>query len=361
MKNTIIFIITALLFYSCYESFNPGGKFFTIVEITADGVINEAATSKLTITFNEEIPGLNADDIKINANFSVIKQELIKIDDSKYELGIISGRTGQIKVGLDPYRGFTGWDAKPINVYAVYYFNLNGNSKITITDYRLSGGSITIPDNFNGIPVTAIGNNSFTNNYLTGVTIPDSITEIGDYAFARNHITNITIPANVTSIGHSAFYENNIKELVFLNTKVNSIIGNYAFTGNALTEITIPDSVIQIGTGAFKSNALKDITISNSITIIEAELFAHNKLLDVVIPDNVILIRREAFLDNDIETLVIGYGVLRIETLAFWGNKFKSITIGSDVMLDNASFGERFENAYNNIYDKQAGKYNFGS
>ena len=356
MKKTV-FIITAVLFASCYELNNAGENFFTIIEITADGIINEAGTSKLTITFNEDIPGLNSDDIKINANFSVIKQELIKIEDSKYELGIIPGRTGQIKAGLDPYRGFTGWDAKPVNVYAVYYFNLNGNSAITITDYRLSGGSIEIPNNFNGIPVTVLGNSSFSNKNLTGVKIPDSITEIGDYAFARNNIANITIPVNVKSIGNYAFYESNIKELVFLNTEMNSTIGNYAFTGNDLTEIIIPNNVIHIGTGAFKWNDLSDIVISESLITIEAELFANNKLTDVIIPNNVTLIKREAFLDNDIETLVIGSEVKKIETLAFWGNKFKSITIGSGVNLEKASFGEIFENAYNIENNKKGAIY----
>jgi len=363
MKNAVFLIIAALLFVSCYELNNAGENFYTIIEITSDGRNNEAETSKLTITFNEDIPGLNADDIKINANFPVLKKELIKIDDSKYELGIIPGRTGQIKVGLDPYRGFTGWDAKPVNVYAFYYFSLNGNSSITITDYRLLGGSIEIPDNFNGIPVTVIGNSSFANNYLTGVKIPDSITEIGDYAFARNYIASITIPANVTSIGHSAFYESNINELVFLNTETNFTIGNYAFTGNALTKIIIPDNVIQIGTGAFKSNALVEITIPNSITIIEAELFAYNHLVDVIIPGNVTLIKREAFLNNEIKTLAVGLGVGRIETLAFWGNKFESIDIGLNVTLEYASFGELFENAYNTnekkgkVYEKKDGEF----
>ncbi len=50
----------------------------------------------------------------------------------------------------------------------------------------------------------------FANNYLTNITIPNSVTSIGDYAFAANDITNVTIPNSVTSIGYDAFAENNL-------------------------------------------------------------------------------------------------------------------------------------------------------
>ncbi len=78
--------------------------------------------------------------------------------------------------------------------------------------------------------VTSIGDNAFSNNSLTTVTIPNNVTNIGSYAFSNNSLTTVTIPNNVTSIG------------------------SYAFAYNALTTVTVPDSVTSIGSYAFVYN-----------------------------------------------------------------------------------------------------------
>ena len=70
------------------------------------------------------------------------------------------------------------------------------------------------------VNVTKIGENAFSNNQLTSVTIPNSVTTIGDHAFENNQLTNVTIPNSVTLIGYGAFYN------------------------NALTNVTVPNSVI---------------------------------------------------------------------------------------------------------------------
>ncbi len=114
----------------------------------------------------------------------------------------------------------------------------------TITDYDIAGGlDVIIPSTIGGVAVEHIGINAFHVNYLTSVTIPDSVTTIGTCAFRLNLLTSVTIPDSVTSIG------------------------DRAFSVNLLTSVTIPDSVTTIGTDAFSVNLLTSVTIGTDVDI----------------------------------------------------------------------------------------------
>ncbi len=112
---------------------------------------------------------------------------------------------------------------------------------------------IIIPSEIFGIPITSIGDSAFYNcNYLTSITIPDSVTSIGDSAFEYcDSLTSITIPDSVTSIGDSAFEYCDSLTSITIPDSVTSI-DDYAFGYcDSLTSITIPDSVTTIGDRAF--------------------------------------------------------------------------------------------------------------
>ena len=112
------------------------------------------------------------------------------------------------------------------------------------------GRDVVIPSTINGKTVTSIGDDAFSYNQLTSVTIPNSVTSIGNNAFRANRLTSVTIPNSVTSIGE------------------------YVFLGNQLTSVTIPNSVTSIGIRAFlkatTSNPnLASITIDKSCSVIK--------------------------------------------------------------------------------------------
>ena len=95
--------------------------------------------------------------------------------------------------------------ALPAALHAQFTFVTN-NGAITITEYKGTGGAVTIPSETNGLPVTSIGTAAFFNTSVTSVTIANSVTNIGAAAF-RNcmDLTGVTIPNSVTTLGRVAF------------------------------------------------------------------------------------------------------------------------------------------------------------
>ena len=66
------------------------------------------------------------------------------------------------------------------------------NGEATITRYTGTGGALTIPSVFNGIPVVKVGNGQFSlsgsveNNTITSIAVPNGVTSIGDFDLLRS-------------------------------------------------------------------------------------------------------------------------------------------------------------------------------
>jgi len=304
-KKFIFIAFSAVIFFIACEKENSVDDNFAIVSVFACGSTGKSTdipTTKLIFTVNDDKFALTADDIKISAAFFVIKGKL-KQEGTTCELPITPGGTGTIRVGLDPYRGFTGWSAKTVIVYADNYFS--GTSELTITGSRdsQSNGVLNIPNEINDMPVTAIGDSAFVRKELISVNIPDSIKIIGDSAFAHNQLPEIKIPDSVFSIG------------------------NTAFAYNQLSDVIIPNSVTTIGSGAFGYNQLSAVTIPENITVIRSSVFAYNKITEIDIPITVTTIGTDAFTDNLLSDIDIPYNVTSIGNGAFAYNYLTKITI----------------------------------
>lgn len=106
-------------------------------------------------------------------------------------------------------------------------------------------GSFTIPESICDITGAFEGC-----EYITSVTLPNSIQEIGDYTFRYCHLNTIEIPSSVTKIG------------------------NHAFEHCELTTITLPESITEIGSNAFASCVnLTTLNIPPFITEIKEKTF----------------------------------------------------------------------------------------
>jgi hypothetical protein len=180
------------------------------------------------------------------------------------------------------------------------YTYITNNGTLTITRYHGPGGVVAIPDNFNGLPVAAIGDSAFNEDTtVTSVTIPDGVTSIGDSAFYRCFsLTNVIIGKSVSSIADWAF----------------------SWCTN-LTRVKIPDSVKSIGRSVFNyCPSLIAVNIPNGVRIVEGYTFYHcARLATIVIPDSVVSIGNSAFAwCKDMTNAVIGNSVATLGDQAFY-------------------------------------------
>ena len=286
---------------------------------------------------------------------------------------------------------FTNGDCAVCGKKPALKYTLNDDGKsYTVTGINQDVADIVIAAEYNGKPVTSIGDYAFSGcSNLESVYIPDSATTIGDSAFENcSALTSITIPDSVTTIGDSAFdgcsslqykeYENAyylgnagnpyvvlIKSTdtsitsCTINSKTKVIcpwafsgcsaltsvtigngvttIGDYAFSDcSALISITIPDSVTSIGIFAFYNcSALESVTIGNGVMSIGGVAFANCSLLtSITIPDSVTSIGSSAFQNcKSLESVTIGNGVMSIGSSAFSDCRaLTSITIPDSVV-----------------------------
>lgn len=178
-----------------------------------------------------------------------------------------------------------------------FIYSVN-QSTITITGYRGRDGSVVIPGTIDGMAVTSIGANTFSNSSLTSVTIPNSVTSIGANAFFWCFsLTNFMIPNGVTNIGDGAFSSCLSLTSVTIPNGVTSIGADVFHGCTNLTNVTIPQSVTSIGNGAFSGcSSLTGVTIPNGVTSIEAHAFdSCSSLTNVAIPNSVTNIGDTAF------------------------------------------------------------------
>ena len=217
-----------------------------------------------------------------------------------------------------------------------YTFEDNGTGvTIVATDSMILTGDVEIPETFNGLPVTKIGDSAFKNNIrITNIIIPNTVTSIGKSAFYEcKRLENITIPDNVTEIGAYAFYNcislekakigigvKTIYEHVFYyckklkeievdqnNLKYKSIDGNlYTKNGTTLIQyalgkeaekFVIPNTVKSIMVLAFaKAYNLKTVVVSDGVETIGYQAFKYCLNLEsIIISDSVKLIAGGAF------------------------------------------------------------------
>ena len=149
-----------------------------------------------------------------------------------------------------------------------------------LTEYKGSGGSVTVPSKIGSSSVTSIGSGAFSGNTsLKSVSLPVGVKKIGQEAFADcTALTSVSLPSTLESIGAGAFYGCSSLVSVNIPSGVTSL-GDDAFYGCAsLKTVTIPDSVTSIGDGAFdgcdgvtvkcsKDSAAYEYAVANGINV----------------------------------------------------------------------------------------------
>ena len=111
---------------------------------------------------------------------------------------------------------------------------------------KSASGTVTIPAQWNGLPVTSIHSYAFDNcSGVTKIILPDSIKTIESFAFFSCGMLEISIPASVSTIGASAFYGCKALKKLALPEGLKTI-SRQLFTYSGVQAVYIPASVTSI-------------------------------------------------------------------------------------------------------------------
>ena len=196
-----------------------------------------------------------------------------------------------------------------------YYFSDNGNSyeNIVIPEYLENNRILTsqyygykqritkIDDVVFSAETEYVGNGKYKPKYndyaqyLTSITLPNSIETIGWNAFWGTPLTKIDIPDSVTYIDVGAFQNCKNLESVKLSKNTKYICSS-AFADTAITNIEIPNSVICIYDDAFRNTKLSGkLVIPDSILEISSGAFLDTQITEVSIPNKIFSWTLKAF------------------------------------------------------------------
>ncbi len=219
-----------------------------------------------------------------------------------------------------------------------------------VTGYSGSNRRVRIMPEYEGVPVTHIGNAAFKDCWeLFSVSLTDNITYIGNEAFSDcPYLVNVWHLGNVMHIGDNAFKRNFILKITTLPENLE-YIGESAFSEcGEITISVIPDSVSYMGSNAFyHCNRIKSVKIGSSLTEIKDKTFASCYNLGAVeLGENLLTIGNHAFEEcYYIEALVFPDSLVSIGEDSFTHcNRLKSVHLGkSFTTIGSRAFNECFE------------------
>lgn len=255
----------------------------------------ESITDTLDLIFHANSPGVNysvetSDDLE---HWETSEASLSDLNENNQRTASIPVNLGRRFLRLR----LTTNSAKQAG--PIIYRIINGEA-IIVDYFKGTAGEVEIPNEIDGIPVTAIGDRTFFGHQgITSITLPTTVTHIGQEAFrACERLEAIHVPSDhptYSSIDGVLF---NLEQSELIRVP-EGIVGAY----------TVPDQVAKIrsrvfdpedgwiGTAAFEGcNFLSEVVIPEGVTELGPFTFSHcAKLRDVTLPDGLLTVGSHAF------------------------------------------------------------------
>lgn len=221
-----------------------------------------------------------------------------------------------------------------------------------------------------------IGDNAFDDRLLTGpLVLPEGLDSIGKEAFQKNYITEVTIPESVRAIGQSAFYDNQSLKSVTLNNRMETINRSLFNYCKKLTVVHGGKNVKIVNQSAFRNcDSLRSIKDVAPVTI-DREAFYNCQKLESLNFSRIKSIGYNSFYqcyglkEADLTTLTsianssfiactglkkvtFGNGITTIKSDAFYlCHALEEVVLGSSInSLETNCFGNTQANALKRVY-----------
>ncbi|MBE6593643.1 MAG: leucine-rich repeat domain-containing protein [Ruminococcaceae bacterium] len=166
---------------------------------------------------------------------------------------------------------------------------------------------IIIPAEHEGIPVTKIGGNAFSESQydeedgiprLERVLIPESVTSIAHHAFAEcESLQSIKLPDSLITLDSNAFEGCEKANALYIGNKVQKI-AKAAFAGcKNIQVVYLPDTLTEMSAGVFQDcKMLGKVDFGNGIDFIpDATFYNCVTLQELDLPNNLVKIGADAF------------------------------------------------------------------
>ena len=217
----------------------------------------------------------------------------------------------------------------------ISYKITDGEAAVTKIPNKSVVTEITIPDEYEGAPVTAINDFAGVNlEYVTKITIGKNVKEISDWAFGNSRkITVFEIDDENPYLCDvdGVIYTKDMKTILFY-PPARAIETSKNDKGEEVNTIiyTIPEGVETIRTKAFyKCYELTEIVLPSTLTSIEEKAFFRCDIRELTLPDTLTFIGKDAFsYCYNISELTIPETVTQIDEYAFYNcTSLKNLTM----------------------------------
>ena len=253
------------------------------------------------------------------------------------------GYCGEVSDESDDWITFTiPSEPRQILTEGNYQYYLNKNGDAVINRYSGEEKNVIIPEKLGGATVTTIGYDAFiSNDYMTTVSLPDTVTHIQTRAFAYcEKLTEVDLSTNLKSIGYGAFENSLLLSSITIPEGVTTIASHMffdcenlkkvqakgvtkilddAFMLSNVYEVEFSDALNYVGTTAFHScESLSSFPYDKNLTYIGEDAFYSTAIEHFEFNDAITIIRDSAFARCEfLESVIFPSSLETIESFAF--------------------------------------------
>lgn len=145
-----------------------------------------------------------------------------------------------------------------------FIYGIGNDNTSVLFAYQGDEQYVTVPETFEGYPLTTIANEAFKDKEVFEVILPDTVKEICMYAFAGSKIISFKTPKNLVTIGECAFEGCDGLDSFEFTDKIENIY-SLAFADCFYLSgvIELPASVKEIGTNPFYNTSVAGIKVAD--------------------------------------------------------------------------------------------------